>query len=369
MTALCRESVVSVRHNRCPCTSLKQTSRLPVLSRQGVSPESRDEESVAKFVPFPVLRCSVPRRRWFAVQLKPNIFISYRREDAGGYAGRLEEGLERTFGPESVFRDVSDLQPGQSYPAVLERRIRSSVAVLVLIGPRWLDARRDGVRRLGQPDDLVSREISVALAGGKPVIPVLVAGAAMPDETVLPAALKPLAGLHAITLEDEGWSDGLGRLAGVLAPLLAARPSRLRRWSVRLAAASLACLVAGLGAWWLMPSTEPRLAGTWQARVTYDWGDSYAERFEFERVGGRWEGMASYLGTPRVMESLRIDGREIHFETVSEVVAGEETRMLRHRYDGELAGNLIRFRLVSSGGFSTYRPISFEAGRAAGAGP
>lgn len=299
--------------------------------------------------------------------MTPSIFISYRREDAGGYAGRLEEGLERIFGADSAFRDVSDLLPGQAYPLVLERRIRSSVAVLVVIGPRWLEASRDGVRRLDEADDLVCKEISVALGSGKPVIPVLVAGATMPDEASLPLPLRPLARLHAITLEDEGWRDGLARLGTALAPLLAARPSRLKRWSVRLAAFALACAVVAF-AYWLLAPAAPALAGSWRADVSYDWGDTHAEMFKFERLGGRWEGTASYLGIPRAMESLRVDGHDIHFETASEVASGDQTRTLRHRYGGELDGEVIRFRLATSGGFSAYRPIRFEARRAPDAG-
>lgn len=295
--------------------------------------------------------------------MTPSFFISYRREDAEGYAGRLEEGLERIFGVDCAFRDVSDLQPGQDYPEVLERRIRSSAAVLVLIGPRWLSASRDGVRRLDQPDDLVCKEVSVALASGKPVIPVLVAGAAMPDEASLPQALGPLARLHAISLDDGRWRDSLARLGRVLSPLVAGQPSLLRRWSVRLAVAGLASMLAALAYWPFAPREPARLAGSWQAQVAYDWGDRYGETFVFERVGGRWEGTASYLRTPRVMESLRVDGTYIHFETRSEVVAGGESRSLLHRYSGELAGDTLSFRLATSGGFSAYQPIRFEARR------
>jgi hypothetical protein len=43
----------------------------------------------------------------------PGTFISYRREDAAGYAGRLRESLERRLGTARVFRDVDTLRPGQ----------------------------------------------------------------------------------------------------------------------------------------------------------------------------------------------------------------------------------------------------------------
>jgi hypothetical protein len=39
----------------------------------------------------------------------PGIFISYRREDASGHAGRLRDRLTQRFGRETVFMDVSDI--------------------------------------------------------------------------------------------------------------------------------------------------------------------------------------------------------------------------------------------------------------------
>ena len=43
------------------------------------------------------------------------IFISYRREDSAGYAGRLHEELQERLGAGHVFRDVDTLQPGQDF--------------------------------------------------------------------------------------------------------------------------------------------------------------------------------------------------------------------------------------------------------------
>ena len=51
-------------------------------------------------------------------------FISYRREDAAGYAGRLRESLERRLGDARVFRDVDALRPGQE----LRQRGRGTAA-------------------------------------------------------------------------------------------------------------------------------------------------------------------------------------------------------------------------------------------------
>ena len=37
------------------------------------------------------------------------IFINYRRDDAGGFAGRLSDTLANYFGRNRVFRDVTDI--------------------------------------------------------------------------------------------------------------------------------------------------------------------------------------------------------------------------------------------------------------------
>ena len=44
------------------------------------------------------------------------IFISYRREDSGLYAGRLRDTLSHHFGAEQVFRDIDSINPGERFP-------------------------------------------------------------------------------------------------------------------------------------------------------------------------------------------------------------------------------------------------------------
>ncbi len=42
----------------------------------------------------------------------PKIFISYRRDDSGGRAGRLYDHLIAHFGQGQVFMDVDTIRPG-----------------------------------------------------------------------------------------------------------------------------------------------------------------------------------------------------------------------------------------------------------------
>lgn len=45
------------------------------------------------------------------------IFISYRREDAEGQAGRLFDDLARYFGEDTVFMDVAGIEPTRTSAA------------------------------------------------------------------------------------------------------------------------------------------------------------------------------------------------------------------------------------------------------------
>ena len=91
------------------------------------------------------------------------LFLSYRRDDSAGFAGRLADALEAEFGVDSVFRDVDDIPPGEDFAQAIQSQLRESGAVLVMIGPLWLKAEADGQRRLDDPNDFVHQEIKAAL--------------------------------------------------------------------------------------------------------------------------------------------------------------------------------------------------------------
>lgn len=174
----------------------------------------------------------------------PSVFISYRRDDSAGFAGRLADALEQRLGAGAVFRDVDDIQPGADFEAVIARGLDQVRAVLVVIGPGWLDAAVDGQRRLDRADDFVRREVEQALASGKPVVPVLVGGATMPAANALPIALRGLANRQALVLGDASWSADLARLEAVLAqwvaPPAASVRSPRRRWLAAVVVAGVA---------------------------------------------------------------------------------------------------------------------------------
>lgn len=122
---------------------------------------------------------------------KPRIFISYRRQDSIALTGRLYDRLALAFGKENVFRDVEDIPVGADFKQVLEDRIAACDVALVMIGPKWLNAANEKGRRLEDEADFVRIEVAAALsAGDKLVIPVLLAGAEMPEERLLPLNIK-----------------------------------------------------------------------------------------------------------------------------------------------------------------------------------
>ena len=145
------------------------------------------------------------------------IFISYRRDDSAGFAGRLYNDLLEHFGSGYIFRDIATLIPGEPFPRAIEQALSTCHILIVVIGQQWLtsvDAK--GQRRLDDQDDFVRMEIEGAFRRRMRVIPVLVQGASMPKPQDLSQSLVPLTQLHAVELTDFHWKSDIGRLIETL---------------------------------------------------------------------------------------------------------------------------------------------------------
>jgi TIR domain len=141
------------------------------------------------------------------------IFISYRREESWGVAGRLFDRLCTNFGPEQVFMDIDAIALGEDFVTAIENTVAKCDVLIAVIGSDWLDSKdRRGVRRLDNPDDFVRMEIGVALKRGIRVIPVLAGGALMPWSTDLPEDLKPLVRRNALSIRDTSFEGDFQRL-------------------------------------------------------------------------------------------------------------------------------------------------------------
>jgi hypothetical protein len=148
----------------------------------------------------------------------PGVFISYRREDCPGHAGRLFDRLRARFGAHSVFIDVAGIEAGVDFVEALETAVGSCDVLLAVIGREWATSvDRSGRRRLDDPNDFLRLEIATALERNVRVIPVLVEDAPMPTVDVLPEALARLTRRQAVELRDTRWDSDVDDLIAQLA--------------------------------------------------------------------------------------------------------------------------------------------------------
>jgi formylglycine-generating enzyme required for sulfatase activity len=157
-----------------------------------------------------------------------DIFISYRRDDAAAWAGRLTADLRRKFPRGDVFQDISAIGIGEDFVDAMRRSLATCAVTIVMIGPRWLGARDEhGQRRLDDPDDWVRLEIEESLKrDGLRVVPLLVGTARMPRAAELPESLRPLARRNAHEISDRRWDYDVSELVKALKKIgaLAAGP-------------------------------------------------------------------------------------------------------------------------------------------------
>lgn len=145
------------------------------------------------------------------------IFISYRRDDTEGEAGRLFDDLARSFGEQSVFMDVSGINPGADFRKAIDDNVASCGVLLAIIGPAWASITSpSGGRRLDDPNDFVRLEIASALARDVAVIPVLVHDAKMPRPEDLPEDLKNLSYRNSVEITHTRWNSDVQLLTGAL---------------------------------------------------------------------------------------------------------------------------------------------------------
>jgi len=269
-----------------------------------------------------------------------SIFISYRREDAAGHAGRLFDRLVARYGDDYVFIDHYDLPPGTDFTTAIESHLQQAAVVLAIIGPRWVEARdAAGQPRLTQRDDFVRRELLSALASAKSIIPVLVGGAKVPMQEQLPPELTALVRLQACELRDSRFDDDLKMLFACLPPPKSVQAQPARR-------------------------TLELLAGKWLASVRYPWRDEVTETFELELDGEELFGTGTFLTGPHPLEDIELLEDGLRFTLHSEATMGEERRRITHCYRARLAGDVLHVRMQSTGGFSDGPPLKFTAQRA-----
>jgi hypothetical protein len=148
---------------------------------------------------------------------EPRVFISYRRRDTARDAGRLYDAVTGRLGANSVFMDT-DLGPGTDFVERIQQAVSDCDVMLVIVGPHWATVESsDGSPRLADPEDFVRLEVEAGLRRPNvAVIPILVAGARMPEPDHLPEGIRPLVRLKAQEISDPRWRYDLERLIDAL---------------------------------------------------------------------------------------------------------------------------------------------------------
>jgi len=128
------------------------------------------------------------------------IFLSYRRQDSAGVAGRIYDRLRDHFGNDAVVMDIVSIPFGVDFREYINTEVARCDVLLAVIGPKWL-GKTGARRRLDDPRDFVRIEIEAALQRNIPVIPVRIDRRRMPTEADLPPSLSPLAFRNAIEVD------------------------------------------------------------------------------------------------------------------------------------------------------------------------
>ncbi len=144
------------------------------------------------------------------------VFLSYRRADgvASGARSLIYQKLQEHYGPKSVFMDVERMQVARDFRECLQDELANTDVMLVLIGPDWAELME---QRGGSEDDFVRIEIETALAQQKPVLPLLLGGAPMPEARQVPDSIKAFTFIHGVELDTGRYfNEGMARLCADL---------------------------------------------------------------------------------------------------------------------------------------------------------
>jgi hypothetical protein len=184
------------------------------------------------------------------------IFISYRRDDTAGTAGRLHQYLEHALGKENLFIDVDDIPKGVNFRKALNDQLATCDIFLCVIGRNWLNDKDDeGRRRLDQAGDYVRVEIAEALKRNIRVIPVLVDGARLPKASELPDDIAQLTDRQCVELRNSHFKRDAAELADDIRGIANDKPFLASRKFRAAIVGAIVLLVVGI---WIFFASMPR---------------------------------------------------------------------------------------------------------------
>jgi hypothetical protein len=309
----------------------------------------------------------------------PDIFISYRRRDTSGYAGRLYDQLSAYFGRDHVFMDVVAIEPGADFVDTIDKKVGTCDTLIALIGKNWLTITDEQKRlRLGGQDDFVGVEVVAALKRNVQVIPVLVDGAKMPLQRELPESLQALSRLQAIEISDARFTRDVGDLIEALKGRVEARTVRSPKWIKPALVVSICVVAVAIGIWIWQNSLPPRerlkahlatrdaasqvipspnfrtsenanIGGNWRA-VVQKGNIKYEIYFTFEVVGDKLFGKVIYpTGEAGILNGTIAQGR-ISFTTKHVPDFTEEEATIT--VEGRVSGDEIEVVLQDKDGYA-----------------
>ncbi|WP_051677722.1 toll/interleukin-1 receptor domain-containing protein [Bradyrhizobium sp. URHD0069] len=200
------------------------------------------------------------------------IFISYRRGDTGPAAGRVYDRLSALLSKPNVFFDVATIRGGENFKKKIVDTIGQCDGALIFIGDKWLDELSPPSKsRIWNTKDYVRAEVREALARPMMVLPILVAGARMPDQEQL-QDIRAITMRNALPLRHDSFDDDTEKIVATIL----GRRDRERDWERKrsgptskiihvaggAAVACVALLTAALAHFWLFDRALSASIGT-----------------------------------------------------------------------------------------------------------
>ncbi|MEZ4910199.1 MAG: TIR domain-containing protein [Saprospiraceae bacterium] len=143
------------------------------------------------------------------------IFISYRRSDTGYQPEQIKTILSKYVSEDVIFYDHV-IDPGENFPEILNKRLKSAKVMLVLIGRDWLSALKKRQKDKNTMD-YVLLEIERGLQKNKrdksfKIYPILFDGEPMPAAKDLPESLTALTQFNAISISQNEIQQKISKL-------------------------------------------------------------------------------------------------------------------------------------------------------------
>jgi hypothetical protein len=118
--------------------------------------------------------------------IDPWIFVCYRRGQGRSAAPMVAAELAARIGADSIFCDVSSIDPGDDWFERILKILQGCHALVVVIDDAWI------THDLHDPNDWVRREVRISLERNIFILPILLDGVTMPKEEQLPSDMNKL---------------------------------------------------------------------------------------------------------------------------------------------------------------------------------